>query len=330
MKSIYVANLQAGYSLENEAFLVQDVVLRKTKDGRTFLLGNLRDKTGLVSFVYWDVPDYALKWAQVGVIVLVTGRASHYKDALQLTVTDINESVNPDMAAFLPTSTRGRETMIAELKDIVALLATPWQQLVSRLLLEDATFLRQFANAPAARKMHHAYIGGLLEHSLSMANIAHQMADHYPYVNQDLLVTGALLHDLGKAMEYDVLRGFAFSEDGRLVGHIVRATIMIEQTAAALGNFPEDDLRQLIHLVTSHHGTYEWGSPVIPKTLEAILLHQIDLLDSRVQGYFDYLNDDISEDNWTVKSSPMFGTELRYPEAYPRPAKPPASLPVDG
>jgi 3'-5' exoribonuclease len=330
VKSLYVADLQAGYSLENEAFLVQDVVLRKTKDDRPFLLGNLRDKSGLVSFVYWDAPDYALKWMQAGTIVLVTGRANHYKDALQLTVTDINESVNPDMAAFLPTSRRGRDTMIAELKDIVALLAAPWQQLVSRLLLEDAAFLQRFANAPAARKMHHAYIGGLLEHSLSMANIAHQLADHYPYVNRHLLVTGTLLHDLGKALEYDVARGFAFSEDGRLVGHIVRATVMIEQTAATLGNFPDDDLRQLIHLVASHHGTYEWGSPVIPKTLEAILLHQIDLLDSRVQGYFDYLNDDVSEDSWTVKSSPMFGTELRYPEAYPRPSKPPASQPADG
>jgi 3'-5' exoribonuclease len=93
---------------------------------------------------------------------------------------------------------------------------------------------------------------------------------------------------------------------------------MIEQAAARLGNFPEAELRQLVHLVTSHHGTLEWGSPIPPKTLEAILLHQIDLLDSRVQGYFDHLNDDTSQDNWTVKASPMFSTELRYPDDYPR------------
>ncbi len=318
MKSIYTADLQAGHTLENEAFLVQDVVLRKTKDARAFFLGTLRDKSGMVSFVYWDVPDYAVKWTQAGQVVLVSGRVNNYKDALQITVTDINEAINPDMAAFLPTSPRSREAMIAELKDIISLLAAPWQQLVSSLLIEDPQFLHQFANAPAARKMHHACIGGLLEHSLSMANLAYQLADHYPHVNRDLLVTGTLLHDIGKAIEYDVARGFAFSEDGRLVGHIVRAVVMIEQAAAAQNNFPEHELRQLVHLVTSHHGTYEWGSPVIPKTLEAVLLHQIDLLDSRVQGFFDHLNDDSSDNDWTVKNSLMFGTELRYPEGYPR------------
>lgn len=330
MKSIFIAHLQAGRSLENEAFLIQDVVLRKTKDGRAFLLGNVRDKTGILSFVYWDVPDYALKWAQAGNIVLLTGRVASYKEALQLTVTDLNESVQPDMAAFLPTSQRSRESMIAELKDITGLLQEPWQQLVFHLLLKDSAFLQLFSNAPAARKMHHAYIGGLLEHSLSMVNIAYMLADHYPYVDRDLLITGALLHDMGKAAEYDVSKGFAFSEDGRLAGHIIRAIVMIEQAAAEIGDFPEGSLLQLVHLIASHHGTYEWGSPTVPKTLEAILLHQIDLLDSRIQGYFDYLNDDMSEDNWTLKNSPMFNTPLRYPAGYPRPASSGSDKPIHG
>lgn len=329
MKSLLISELQAGYILENEAFLVQDAVLRKTKDNRDFLLGNFRDKSGLLPFVFWDIPEHIMRWAQAGHIVLVTGRVNSYKDALQVTVTDIHESVNPDMAAFLPTSPRSRESMIAELKDIVSLMALPWQTLVSRLLLEDAVFLQQFASAPAARKMHHAYIGGLLEHSLSMANIAHQLADHYPYVNRDLLVSGALLHDMGKVIEYDVTKGFAFTDDGRLIGHLVRAVVMVEQAAASLGNFPEDDLRQLVHLITSHHGTNEWGSPITPKTLEAILLHQIDLLDSRVHGFFDHLNDDQGDNSWTIKNSAMFGTELRYPAGYPRTAVPGNGMSTD-
>jgi len=264
------------------------------------------------------VPDYALRWAKAGQIVLVTGRVSNYKDALQISVTDFNENQSPDMAAFLPTSQRSRETMVAELKEIVNSLNTPWQDLVSALLLEDDVFLQLFANAPAARKMHHAFIGGLFEHILSMATIAQQLADHYPYVNRNLLISGTLLHDVGKAVEYDVASGFSFTEDGRLVGHIVRAVIMIEQAAAALDDFPEESLRQLIHLIISHHGTNEWGSPIIPKTLEAILLHQIDLLDSRVQGFFDHLNDDTGDNDWTVRNSPMFGTDLRYPDGFSR------------
>ncbi|MBL1129049.1 MAG: HD domain-containing protein [Chloroflexi bacterium] len=318
VKKTFVSDLQAGNVLEHEPFLLQDAITRKTKDGRDYLLGNLRDKSGQVTFVYWDVPEYVFRWAQPGHIVLVTGRINNYKDSLQITITDLNECLNPDLAAFLPTSSRPREVLVAELKDIVGLLAEPWRALVTQLLLADTVFLHQFSIAPAARKMHHAYLGGLLEHSLSMANLAHTLADHYPHVNRDLLVTGALLHDIGKAIEYDVAQGFSFSDDGRLVGHIVRAVVLIEQAAHTLDAISDEDLRQLIHLVTSHHGTLEWGSPITPKTLEAILLHQIDLLDSRIQGYFDHLNDDVSQNDWTAKASPMFGTELRYPNDYPR------------
>lgn len=317
-KSTYVADLQAGQTIENEPFLIQDIVARKTKDERAYFLGNLRDKSGTVAFVYWDVPDYVAKWAKTGTVVLITGRVTNYKDALQLTITDFNQAVNPDMGAFLPSSKRSRQSLIAELNDIINLVSQPWRTLLTKLLLDDTDFLQMFVNAPAARKMHHAYIGGLMEHSLSMANLALVLASHYPYVNQDLLLTGALLHDMGKAIEYDVARGFAFSEDGRLVGHIIRAIVLIEQAARDIPDLSEDQLRQLVHLVASHHGTYEWGSPTTPRTLEAILLHQIDLLDSRVQGYFDHLNDDQGNENWTSRHSPMFNTELRYPDDYPR------------
>jgi 3'-5' exoribonuclease len=206
--------------------------------------------------------------------------------------------------------------MLAELRDCVAALSEPWQTLAGYLLLEGA-LAEQFAVAPAARGMHHAYIGGLLEHSLSMAAVARQLAAHYPYVNKDLLVCGALLHDLGKTLEYTLDEGFARSEDGRLVGHIVRAAVMIETAAHELG-FPAAELRQLLHLIISHHGTHEWGSPVVPKTLEAVLLHQIDLLDSRVGGFMDHVGNDGGGEPWTTKRSEMFGTDLRRPEGFER------------
>jgi 3'-5' exoribonuclease len=315
VKSFFVANIKVGDELENEPFLIQDSILRETKDGRPYLLGTLRDKTGQLAFVFWDIPSYVESWSTSGSPVFVTGKAVRYKDSLQITVTDMNQNREPFLDELLPSSRRSQEEMIAELKSYIHSLAEPWRQLVAHLLLSDP-FLRDYANAPAARNMHHAYIGGLLEHTLSMASLANHLANHYPFVNRDLLLAGTLLHDMGKVIEYDISKSFSFSEDGRLVGHIIRAIVMVEKAATELGNFPEDSLRHLVHLIASHHGTQEWGSPVIPKTLEAILLHQLDLLDSRVYGFFDHLANDNGEDAWTAKSSYMFGTELRRPDGF--------------
>ncbi len=312
MKSIFIADLRPKIELLNEPFLLQEVAERTTKDGRPFILFTLRDKTGTLSGVFWDVPASILDWARPGQAVLVSGRVNLYKDSMQINATDLNPSFTEDMADFLPTSSRPVEEMIGELRQIIQRLAEPWQSLVSHLLLDEA-FLPQFAGAPAARNMHHAAIGGLLEHTLSMATIADYLADHYPHVNRNLLLTGVLLHDMGKPLEYDADNSFAFTEDGRLVGHIVRAIVMIEKAAAELGSLPPDDLRQLVHLVASHHGNLEWGSPVVPKTLEAVLLHQVDLLDSRVQGFLEHAATDSDADGWTIKPSPMFRTELKRP-----------------
>ncbi|HSG15077.1 MAG TPA: HD domain-containing protein [Anaerolineae bacterium] len=315
MKSIYVTDLTDGADLFNEPFLLADVVRRETKDGRPYLLSTFRDRTGQMNGVFWDVPPDVEQSVKAGMVTLVTGRVRSYKNALQITATDLNPFAAPDMSEFLPSSSRSADEMIAELRRFIDELAQPWRDLVAAILLEER-FLTLFANAPAARSMHHAYVGGLLEHTLSMAQIARFLADHYPYVDKSLLVAGALLHDLGKALEYETTASFEFTDDGRLVGHIVRATIIIELTADKLANVSEEERRQLVHLVASHHGSLEWGAPVVPKTLEAILLHQVDLLDSRVQGFFDHLRNDDGQDTWTTRPSFMFNTELRRPNDF--------------
>lgn len=317
MKSIYVADLTEGTDLFNEPFLLADVVRRETKDGRPYLLSTFRDRTGQMNGVFWDVPPHVEKEAMAGTVTLVTGRVNSYKNSLQITATDLNPIEAPSMSEFLPSSGRPVEQMIAELRLFIESLDSPWQEVVAAVLLEEQ-FLAQFANAPAARSMHHAYVGGLIEHTLSMARVARFLADHYPHVNKSLLLAGVLLHDLGKAMEYETTGSFDFTDDGRLVGHIMRAIILIESAADRLVASGElsltaDQRRQLVHLIASHHGTQEWGSPVVPKTLEAILLHQVDLLDSRVQGFFDHLNNDEGDNLWTVRQSYMFNTELRRP-----------------
>jgi 3'-5' exoribonuclease len=315
VKSVYIEELGNGDDLLNEPFLVEDIVHRETRDGRPYLLGTFRDKSGQIGGVFWDVPDDVESWIRPGLVALVTGEVNNYKNALQINVTDLNPSSTMNMAEFLPASQRSADEMVNELRQIISDLGQPWQSLVRHILM-DRAFLTAFANAPAARMMHHAYIGGLLEHTLSMAAIAKMLARHFPYVNKDLLLTGILLHDMGKVIEYNTEGTFSFSDDGRLVGHITRAVIMIELAAAEMADFPQEDLRQLVHLVASHHGTQEWGSPVVPKTLEAILLHQIDLLDSRVQGFYDHLRNDGGQDNWSARPSFMFNTELRRPPGF--------------
>lgn len=315
MKNLYVADLSAGDDLLNEPFLLHDLIRRETKDGRPYLLVTYRDKTGQISGVFWDLPEDIEGWIRPGIVTLVTGRVSNYKGALQISTTDLNPSMVADMDDFLPASKRSTKEMIAELQQTIGEVDQPWNRLLTRILL-GPEFLKRYASSPAARLLHHAYVGGLIEHTLSMAGIAKFLAGYYPYVDKDLLISGVLLHDLGKVMEYDTDAAFEFTEDGRLVGHIVRAIVVVEKAAAELGDIPENDLRQLIHMIASHHGYLEWGSPVLPKTLEAILLHQIDLIDSRIQGYFDHLRNDSGGGMWSSKSSMMFSTDLRKPEGF--------------
>lgn len=311
-KTRFAADLKAGTELLNEPFLLHDVVRRQSKDGRPFLLVTLRDQSGQINGVFWDLPLTVDVWARPGLAVLVSGKVNTYKDTIQISITDLGRANGLDMTAFLPASRRPRAEMLAELRDQVAALTDPWQMLAAYLLLEGPLAAR-FSQAPAATGMHHAYVGGLLEHTLSMAALARQLAQHYPYVNLDLLLCGTLLHDFGKAEEYTLDEGFGRSDDGRLVGHIVRGVVLIERAAADLG-FPAAELQELVHLIASHHGTHEWGSPVVPRTLEAVLLHQLDLLDSRVGGYMDHVRNDPGRGLWTTRRSEMFGAELRRPD----------------
>ncbi len=313
-KSHFVADLKLGDRVVDEPFLLYDVDSRTTKDGQPFLRLVLSDRTGQVNGVFWDVPAQIQGWARAGLVALIEGRVARYRNAPQIIVTDMITAPDPDMADFLRSSERSRDEMVNELRQIIAGMSEPWQALTARILLGEA-FLPHFANAPAARRMHHAYMGGLLAHTLSMAAIARSLADHYPAVRRDLLLAGVLLHDMGKVHEYTTEGGITVSDDGHLVGHVVRGVAMIEQAARELGQPSGVDLQDLVHLVASHHGTQEWGAPITPKTLEAVLLHQIDLLDSRVQGFLDFTGENAAEGEWTAKPSPMFGSYLRRPGA---------------
>lgn len=308
MKTVFVEQLGAGRELFDQPFLLLDVNQRKTRDDRPYILFNLGDKTGKVGGVYWNVPTEVIESCSPGSLVLVTGDVRLYNRRLQVVALDLQPFDADGMAEYVPSTERNQDEMIAELRQIVASLRNPLRQLVTELLLEPS-FLRRFTEAPAAKIMHHAYVGGLLEHSLAMARFGQLAAEIYPQVDRDLLITGALLHDIAKVDAYQVGAAFPITDDERLIGHITRGTMMVEAAAAKIAGLSPELRQHLMHLLLSHHGKGEWGSPVNPCTLEAVLLHQIDLLDSRVQGFIDHVNSEPGDSEWTSRS-PMFGYEL--------------------
>jgi 3'-5' exoribonuclease len=309
VKTVFVRQLQAGQELFDQPFLLLDVTQRETRDGRPYLLFNLGDKSGRISGVFWNVPDEVVQNCVAGTVVLVTGDVRLYNKRLQVAALDLQPFEPATMADFVSSSRRDRDEMIAELRQIIEEMGEPLRSLATTILLEPA-FLRRYAEAPAATVMHHAYVGGLLEHVLAMVSFCRLSAERYPTVNLDLLTAGALLHDVGKVMAYETRETFPLTDDGRLVGHLARGVLMVDAAAAEIDGFPDELRQQLVHILLSHHGTADWGSPVPPRTLEATLLHQIDMLDSRAQGFIDHVLAEPGDVEWT-SPSPMFGYELK-------------------
>jgi len=309
VKTVYVQELEPGIELFDQPFLMVEVNPRKTKDGRPFILFTLSDRTGQVGGVFWNVPAGVVRECVPGRVVLVTGDVRLYNKRVQVVALDLQPFEPESMAEFAPTAGRDHDEMIAELTEVIGELGQPLQGLLSRLLL-NPSFLRRYAESPAARTMHHAYVGGLLQHSLALVSFCRLAAEIYPSVDRDLLIAGALLHDIGKVLSYEAEVTFPLTNDERLVGHITLGTLLVEEALREMPDFPPELRQELLHLMVSNHGTPEWGSPVPPRALEAVLLHCIDLLDSRARGFIDHVTGEPGEAEWT-SHSPMFGYELR-------------------
>ncbi len=291
MKSkVFVCDLEEGEHIQS-IFLVADKTLRTTKSGNPFLALDLMDKTGNVDSKVWDEAEALSTRFEKEDFIIVDAQVESYRGQLQLNVRDLKR-IDDDQVAledFIPASRWDRDEMLEQLKDVVGReIKSPEMLRFFDALFEEKQLMKQFRLAPAAKGNHHAYLGGLLEHALSMTRLAVRMTRHYAHyypgmINQDLVIAGCVLHDIGKCFELSYGRSFDYTTSGQLVGHIVQGVELITWIAKKVSPpLPAEMLMQLKHMVLSHHGKLEYGSPVLPRTPEALLLHEIDMIDSRM------------------------------------------------
>jgi len=287
MKSPTVADLKAGKA-NGGLFLVQSKDVREGKTGKKYMSLTLMDSTGEIDARMWDNVETASVVFERDDFIRVEGETQEYQGKQQLIVHRIKRALDDEVELkdFLPASKRDPLEMFAELKTIVAGIGNPHLQALLQAIFGDARIAEAFRTAPAAKSIHHAWLGGLLEHVLSMCEIARRVGQHYITagypVDLDLLLAGTMLHDIGKIDELNYARSFSYSTPGQLLGHIVMGVQMIEEKLRGLPDFPLKLRMLLEHMILGHHGQIEFGSPKLPVFLEALLLAQIDNLDSKM------------------------------------------------
>ncbi len=308
---IPVNQLRPG-DIVDQVFIVRDRQFNTTKAGQPFAKVELGDCTGKIGGIYWDVPPAAMSVLEATKYVTVRASVTTYQNALQLKLDTLGaappESVNVE--DFLPTTSHDIPEMFKELKRILAQVTNPWLVELVRAIFTDKDICDRLKRAPAASAMHHAYIGGLLEHTTSMAQVAMRVCEHYTWINRDLLLVGVLIHDLGKIHEFDYEDSIGYSDAGRLVGHIGIGISIVENKAREIEGFPQALLDVLRHYILSHHGVPEFGAIRQPMTGEAIALHYIDNLDAKLAAFFKATTEHpVASDNWTAYQK-MFETYL--------------------
>jgi 3'-5' exoribonuclease len=258
--------------------------LRTKKDGTTFLSLRLSDRKGQCEAVMWENFEPLLDAFDAGDVVKVRARVSRYGGRLQLLISQLRRAAEHEyeLSDFTPHTRFPIDELWQKLSGFANTIADTHLNALVKSFLDDPEIAKPLRAAPAAKSMHHAWIGGLLEHIVSLLGICDGAAAHYPQVNRDLLLTGAILHDIGKLAELRWGMTFDYTLEGQMLGHITLGIRMIEQKIETIPNFPEK-LRLLVeHLVLSHHGRYEFGSPKLPMTPEAILLHYLDDIDAKM------------------------------------------------
>jgi 3'-5' exoribonuclease len=307
MKSPCVREFEPNQTITT-SLLVRTKEIREKKTGEPYLSLSLGDRTGEIEAKMWDNVVEVMETFERDDFVKVKGLIQVYHNRQQLTIHKLRrlEDVEVDFADYFPASTRNRDEMFAELKGIAAGLREPHLKGLIDAILEEPETARRYTLAPAAKQIHHAYLGGLVEHVLSLCHLARMTAGHYRNVDLDLLLTGVILHDIGKIYELSYDRSFGYSAEGQLLGHMVIGLRLVADALAKVPDFPPR-LRTLVeHMIVSHHGRLEFGSPKLPQFPEALLLHYLDDMDSKMECMRALVeNDRLVDGHFTVFSGPL-------------------------
>lgn len=301
MKRTYVNQIKERDHIE-EVFLVQNKTLAMARNGRSYLTLKLMDRSGEVEARIWDRVDEFNACFDRNDFVFVSAKANVYMGKMQLVVQDLRHMAESDVeiADFLPVAAASLEDMLAAFRKHVDSLSDEDFKSLMMAFMEDQRFLEDFGRAPAAKAMHHVYLGGLLEHALAVADLADDVSRRYPVLNRDLLLVGALLHDIGKVTELNYRRSFEYTDAGKLLGHIVIGVEMVDAKVRSIPGFPTEKAILIKHLLLSHHGQYDFGSPKRPKTLEAVVLNFLDDMDSKINGVQTHFDKEPDSDSpWT-------------------------------
>ena len=311
MARTYARELRSGEPV-TQIFLVRNKQVRTSRNGNLYLELELGDRSGSIESRMWDVDRELAESFEGDDFVHVTGTVETYRNQLQLKVDALHfcDEDSVDLSEFLPTTDKDIKELLAEIRRVVDAIKEPH---LHRLLLdffEDKTFRTRFCRAPAAVRYHHAFLGGLLEHTVGVVQLAEDVLRRHPEINGDLLLAGAILHDIGKIDEMSCTRSFQYTDQGELIGHVVLGAMIVQEKAAAIDDFPRHTIDLLTHIILSHHGEYEWGSPKLPMSVEAVALHHLDNIDAKLNAFRQIIdNDQDPLSSWTEWSR-MFERRL--------------------
>jgi len=316
MKQHYVAELQDG-QLVLSLFLVREKEIRtSSRTGTSWLHLDLVDRTGTIAAKMWENFSALAETFERDEVVHVRARVKVYKGEKELAVEQIRPALEPeyDMADFLPHTRHDIGQLFAEVRYAIAAMKNPWLRRLLASVVEDPAIEPKLKRAPAAMTMHHAYIGGLLEHIHSLIGLSRAISAHYPELDADLLLTGVILHDIGKTEELTYVRGVEYTTEGRLLGHIMIGVGLVRDKIRAIAGFPAPLATLVEHMILSHHGSHEFGSPSLPQVREAVALHFLDDMDSKMAAVRTTLEasaDQPPADLWTDRNASLRRTLLR-------------------
>ncbi len=307
----YIKELRDGEMI-SEVYLCKNKIVAKTKAGKSYYSLQLQDRTGTIDAKVWELNN-AIAHFEAMNYIRVDAQVTSFNGTLQLNVKRVRiaEEGEYDPSDYMPCSGKNIDEMYRELTGIISRIENEYlRKLLESFFIDDKAFAERFKKHSAAKSIHHGFIGGLLEHTLSVAEICEFMASHYPVIKHDLLVTAAIFHDIGKVEELSDFPENDYTDEGQLVGHIVMGTMMVSERIKQIDGFPVTLANELKHCILAHHGELEYGSPKKPALIEALALAHADNMDAKIQTFSEIINANQDKTEW-LGYNKMFESNVR-------------------